>query len=337
MENTNNNPQTNTNANNQIKRTTVKEKYNQVVENFISKLENNDTEPWTKSWVMNVSLPRNFESNNMYSGMNILTLLDRGFTDSRFLTMNQVNNLGGKVIKGEKSTPIFFMKPIQKEVEDEITGEKKIEKYFIMQSYNVFNITQTQGIKYEPEIKNNIPNSNIQHFIDSFNVNTYRGEPAYSPSDDCIFMPHYHDFESENEFYSTYMHELTHYTGHSTRLDRFEKHTVFGDERYAFEELIAELGSAFLSLEHGIKPNSKKQASYLSSWITALKERPNILYSAASHATKSTNYLMNNYYLKEQIKNQHNNNLQNPQTMQNNQIVDNVIQKPKKNFSPKVG
>ena len=94
MENTNNNPQTNTNANNQIKRTTVKEKYNQVVENFISKLENNDTEPWTKSWVMNVSLPRNFESNNMYSGMNILTLLDRGFTDSRFLTMNQVNNLG---------------------------------------------------------------------------------------------------------------------------------------------------------------------------------------------------------------------------------------------------
>jgi antirestriction protein ArdC len=338
MENTNNTPQTNTNANNQIKRTTVKEKYNQVVENFIKKLENNDTEPWTKSWVMNASLPRNFESGNSYSGMNILTLLDRGFTDSRFLTMNQVNNLGGKVIKGEKSTPIFFMKPMEKEVEDEITGEKRIEKYFIMQSYNVFNITQTQGIKYEPEIKNNISNSNIQHFIDSFNIKTFRGEPAYSPSDDCIFMPHYQDFESENEFYSTYMHELTHYTGHSSRLDRFEKHTVFGDERYAFEELIAELGSAFLSLEHGIKPNSKKQASYLNSWITALKERPNILYSAASHATKSTNYLMNNYYLKEQIKNQHNNNLQNTQTMQNNQVVNNTIQnKPKKNFSPKVG
>jgi antirestriction protein ArdC len=334
MENNTNNPKINTNANenqkytNQINKTTVKNKYNQVVGNFIKKLENNNTEPWTKSWVMNASLPRNFESNNMYSGMNILTLLDRGFTDSRFLTMNQVNNLGGKVKKGEKSTPIFFMKPMEKEIEDE-NGEKRIEKFFIMQSYNVFNITQTQGIKYEPEIKKDIPNSNIQYFIDSFNINTFRGEPAYSPSDDCIFMPHYHDFESENEFYSTYFHELSHYTGHSTRLDRFEKHTVFGDERYAFEELIAELGSAFLSLEHGIKPNSKKQASYLNSWITALKERPNILYSAASHATKSTNYLMDNYNLKQQIRNQHN---QNIKVAQNNQL-----NKPIKNFSPKVG
>ena len=330
MENTNNTPQNtnnfNQNKSNKIIRTTVKEKYQQVVDDFISKLENNDIEPWTKSWNMTTSLPRNFETNNTYSGMNIMTLLNRGFTDSRFLTMNQIRNLNGKVKKGEKSTPIFFMKPMEKEIEDETNGEIKIEKYFILQSYNVFNITQTEGIKYDPEVKSSNPKNNIQEFIDSCNIPLYRGTPAYSPNDDAIFMPHSHEFDNDNEYYSTYFHELSHSTGHKSRLDRFEKHTVYGDERYAFEELIAELGSSFISLEMGIKPNSKKQASYLKSWIQALKERPNILYSAASHASKSANYLMNNY-----------NNLK----QQNNQVENinnNMSNNPtkKKSFTPKV-
>ena len=228
LQNTNN-----TNKQNQIKRTSVKEKYQQVVDDFISKLEKNNTEPWTKSWNMTTSLPRNFESNNTYSGMNIMTLLNRGFTDSRFLTMNQIKNLGGMVKKGEKSTPIFFMKPMEKEVEDE-NGEIKVEKYFIMQSYNVFNITQTQNINYEPEVKSSNPKNNIQEFIDSCNIPLFRGTPAYSPTDDCIFMPHSHEFDNNNEYYSTYFHELSHSTGHKSRLNRFEKHSVYGDERYAF-------------------------------------------------------------------------------------------------------
>lgn len=336
MENKNNTPNTNTNNfnsknSNQIKRTTVKDKYNEVVENFISKLENNDTQAWTKSWNMTTSLPKNFGTNNMYSGINILTLLDRGFTDSRFLTMNQVNNLAGKVKKGEKSTPIFFMKPMEKEVKDEETGEIKVEKYFIMQSYNVFNITQTEGIKYEKEFKNEMSSSHIQEFIESFNIATFRGEPAYSPTNDSIFMPHFHEFDSENEFYSTYFHELTHYTGHNSRLDRFEKHSVFGDEKYAFEELIAELGSAFLSLEMGIKPNSNKQKNYLAYWIQALKERPNILYSAASHASKSTNYLMNVYNLKKEITQGNRLNNSNLQTQSQQRTQQKV-----KTFSPKI-
>ena len=89
------------------------------------------------------------------------------------------------------------MKPMEKEVEDE-NGEKKIERYFIMQSYNVFNITQTEGIKYEKEFKNEMSSSHIQEFIDSFNIPTFRGEPAYSPTNDSIFMPHFHEFDSDN-------------------------------------------------------------------------------------------------------------------------------------------
>jgi len=219
--------------------------------------------------------------------------MGQGYKDSRWLTFNQIKKLGGSVKKGSKSTPIFFMKPVEQQVENEDTGELEVKKSFFMQNYNVFNIEQTDGIAYEPEIKNNHTNKldTPQQFIDSINIPLYRGEPAYSPTDDCIFMPHSNEFDSSDEFYSTYFHELSHSTGHKSRLDRFEKHTVYGDEKYAFEELIAELGSVFLSIENNIKPDSKKQTAYLKSWITALKERPNILYSASSHASKSTNFL----------------------------------------------
>jgi antirestriction protein ArdC len=250
---------------------------------------------------MSSSLPKNFETGNSYQGMNILTLMGQDYKDSRWLTFHQIKKLGGSVKKGSKATPIFFMKPIEKEVENE-SGEVEIKKSFFMQNYNVFNIEQTDGIDYEPEVSNNTNKLDTpQQFIDSINIPLYRGEPAYSPNDDAIFMPHSHEFDNGDEFYSTYFHELTHSTGHSSRLDRFDKHTVYGDEKYAFEELIAELGSVFLSMENGINPNSKKQASYLNNWITALKERPNILYSAASHASKSTNYLMDIYSIKKDL------------------------------------
>lgn len=286
----------------QTEKITPRDKYNKVVEDFIEKLENNDTEPWTKSWSLSSTLPRNFETGNSYQGMNILTLLNRNFTDSRFLTFNQLKKLGGSVKKGEKSSPIFFMKPVEKQVENE-DGEIETEKYFLMQSYNVFNITQTEGIEYEKEVIADNKNKNVQDFIDSFDIDLFRGEPAYSVQNDCIFMPHSHDFENSDEFYSTYFHELTHATGHQNRLNREMKGSFF-DEKYAMEELIAELGSVFLSLENGIKPNSKKQASYLSSWINALKEKPQILYSASSHASKATNYLLDTYKIKQDLKTQ---------------------------------
>lgn len=276
---------------------TARQKYNQVVEEFIEKLENNDIQPWTKSWSLSQKLPSNFESNHQYKGMNILTLLSKGHKDSRWITFHQVSKLGGNIKKGEKSTPIFFMKPVEKEEIDEDSGEMNIKKIFVMQSYNVFNIEQTENIEYKKEEPQSSKNT-IETFIDTIGIDEYRGEPAYSADNDCIFMPHYHDFEISDEFYSTYFHEITHSTGHKSRLNRLGKNVVYGDKKYAFEELIAELGSIFLSMQHNIKPNSKKQTAYLQHWINALKERPQILYSAASHASKSTHYLNEMYALK---------------------------------------
>ena len=270
---------------------TARDKYNTIVEDFIHKLENNETEPWTKSWSMSTGLPKNFETGNAYNGMNIMTLLERGFKDSRWLTFNQIKKLGGSVKKGTKSTPIFFMKPVEKTTLNEETGEEESNRYFLMQSYNVFNMEQTENIQYEPEVKKSAKNNPVSDYIQTIGIEEYRGSPAYSPKDDVIFFPQISEFETGSEYYATYFHELTHATGHKARLDRFEKDTVYGDESYAFEELIAELGSAFLSMEHRIEPNSKKQADYLDHWIKALKERPQILYSAASQATKGVNYL----------------------------------------------
>jgi len=289
MENKKNNPH---------KKITARDKYNTIVEDFIHKLENNDTEPWTKSWSMSSSLPKNFDTENSYNGMNILTLLNSGFKDSRWLTFNQAKKLGGTIKKGSKSTPIFFMKPIDKTELNEKTGVEEEKQYFLMQSYNVFNIEQTENIKYEPEIKQSNINNPISDFIQVIGIDKFRGEPAYSAEHDVVFMPEVSEFNGEEEYFSTYFHELTHATGHKSRLDRLDKFKVFGDEKYAFEELIAELGSAFLSMEQGIKPNSKKQAAYLQSWISALKEKPQILYSAASQATKAVNHLNTIYSTK---------------------------------------
>ena len=168
------------NTNNPHKKTTARDKYNAIVDDFIQKLENNDTEPWTKSWAMSSSLPKNFQTENSYSGMNILTLMGQGFKDSRWMTFNQIKKLGGKVKKGSRSTPIFFMKPIDKTKLNEKTGEEESNRYFLMQSYNVFNIEQTENIEYETEVKKSNKDNPISDFIHTIGIDEFRGEPAYS-------------------------------------------------------------------------------------------------------------------------------------------------------------
>ncbi|MEA3354823.1 MAG: zincin-like metallopeptidase domain-containing protein [Campylobacterota bacterium] len=283
---------------------TTKEKYQEMVNQFVSQLEQG-TAPWTKSW-MSGGLPKNFASGNQYNGMNILTLMNQGFNDNRFLTFNQVKKLGGSVKKGEKSAPIFFMKPIEKETVDD-GGEKHIEKYFVMQSYQVFNIEQTDGIEYDKHInpKKNEVLSEAQEFIDTVkeDIPEFAGSPAYSVTDDCIFMPDINRFEDSFNYYSTYFHELSHATGHPKRLNREDKQlSKFGDPKYAYEELIAELSSSFLCSDLKVPMDTTRHTEYLSSWVTALKEKPNILFSAASQASKSTNFLKEMVQTKKQEK-----------------------------------
>lgn len=288
----------------QYPKVTTQQRFNEIVKNFVEQLENG-VEPWKKSW-SSKQLPKNFISDNHYNGINILTLMDTDFKDNRFLTFNQVKQLGGSINKGKKSKPIFFLKPNEKEVVDE-DGNKTTEKYFIMQSYQVFNIEQTSGINYEktyPKNKNEVIQS-AQEFIDNINIPVYPGEPAYSVDYDSIFMPNINEFKDSFNYYSTYFHELSHATGHSSRMNR-PMNAKFGSKEYAQEELIAELSSSFLCGEFGVDMKTTQHSQYLNHWIEVLKEKPMTLFSAASAAGKAATYLKNVHETKQEIKNQNN-------------------------------
>jgi len=277
---------------------TTKDKFNNIVATFINDLESG-VEPWKKSW-SEKGLPKNFLSDNHYNGINLLTLMSSEFKDNRYLTFNQVKQLGGTIKKGEKSKPIFFLKPMEKESLDD-SGEKVIEKYFIMQSYQVFNIEQTNDIKYEKTFNKNKNEviENIEEFIDSIEIPIYSGSPAYSVDNDCIFMPNINDFNDSSNYYSTYFHELSHSTGHPSRLNR-NMDGRFGSKEYAYEELIAELSSSFLCGEFGLDMKTTQHKEYLNSWINVLKEKPMILFQVASSASKSVKYLKENYEFKRE-------------------------------------
>jgi len=279
---------------------TTKDKFNEIVITFINDLENG-VEPWKKSW-SEKGLPKNFLSNNHYNGINLLTLISSEFKDNRYLTFNQVKQLGGTIKKGEKSKPIFFLKPIEKERVDD-DGQKTIEKYFIMQSYQVFNIEQTNDINYEKTYDRNKNEviENVQEFINSIDIPTYIGSPAYSVDNDCIFMPNINDFNDSTNYYSTYFHELSHSTGHPSRLNR-DLTGRFGTKEYAYEELIAELSSSFLCGEFGVDMQTTKHKEYLNSWINVLKEKPIILFQVASAASKSVRFLKENFEKKMEMK-----------------------------------
>jgi antirestriction protein ArdC len=134
------------------------------------------------------------------------------------------------------------------------------------------------------------------------------GEPAYSPRDDTIFMPRIEDFNSSEEYNNTLFHEITHASGNKNRLNRQEKLWSKYDKKtaYAMEEIVAELGSCFLSSKFEIDMTDTKNVEYLKHFIEVIKEKPYILFSMSSHASKSSNYLINLAKIKEQVQNKKN-------------------------------
>lgn len=291
----------NTKQNIQTKKTNpAREKYTELVEKFISDLEKG-TLPWGKSWNLENGLPQSATTNGFYSGINLISLLNENkFKSNKWITAKQVDSLKGNIKEEEldNSKDIFFLKNMTKlvEKEDKETGEiKEVEEtYKILRSYKVYNTEQVEGINFqeeEPKSKNE-KIKEIEEFIKSFNLVMYRGNPAYSAKDDCIFMPDISEFKDSENYYSVLLHELSHWSGNSKRLNR-AKHISKYDDIYAMEELIAELSSAFLCANKGISGDElhKNSSSYLDSWVKSLKANPYILFSASSHANKATNYL----------------------------------------------
>ena len=251
---------------NEEKRLTGEARFNEeFIRDVITAIKNN-TAPWQKSWqAQQLVAPHNALSGRMYSGRNIIRLAliaqAAGYEDPRWATFKQITDMGGKVRKDEKGTGILFFK------EDETInpdGEKDSRR--ALRYYHVFNIEQTDLPRIQVKQRETEPD--LQAFADILarhNPKIVRGEPAYRINNDTIYLPDKGDFHTEAAYYATALHELAHWTGHESRLNR-PLANRFGSPEYAQEELVAELSSYLTSLTTGLPFEPNQSEAYLQHW-----------------------------------------------------------------------
>jgi antirestriction protein ArdC len=270
-----------------------------ITERFIEHLKRG-TVPWQKPWLS----VQNLISQKPYRGINSLLLGSTDYQSPYWATFKQVVDLGGRVKKGEKSTPIIYYKILEKrdEVGDLVIREDGIPTRipFIRWS-NVFNLEQTQGIQASTITATQSisqPLKNAAAIVENAKLcSIYHTGFAtlYSPRDDIIRIPAPAAFRSQEDYYHSLYHEMIHASGHLSRLNRegVALAAKFGSEPYCREELIAELGAAFLSNEAGIlgQVQFENSSAYLNSWIQKLESDLRLIVSAASQAQRASDFI----------------------------------------------
>ena len=278
-----------------------------IITDRIVKLLEQGTAPWHKPWTVRGQAPANAISKTEYHGINVIMLASAGYKSPYWLTFKQAKETKGTVKKGEHGNMVVFAKRQAKEVETD-SGELEERTFTVLRYYTVFNIEQTEGCQVTlPEVPKLAQHERIERCEQVYAE--YPGHPEvkhdepsrrfqayYAKSADYINLPALNAFEKPEEYYSVLFHELTHSTGHAKRLDRATLTDAlrFGDTNYSKEELVAEMGAAFLAGLTGIDlvtiPNS---AAYLNSWIKRLKGEPKLVISAAAQAHKAVDYILN--------------------------------------------
>jgi antirestriction protein ArdC len=275
--------------------------YQSITDRFLEQLKKG-TVPWQQPWT---SCVQNIISRKPYRGINAFMLGMTDRTSPFWLTFKQALDLGGHVKKGEKSLPVIYYKILEKR---DGTGNVKVredgrpDRVPFVRWANVFNLDQTEGIE-TPVISTaqstGQPLEKAASIVENAKLCPihHAGFAAvYSPKDDVIRLPAPTTFRSPEDYYLTLFHEMTHATGHGSRLDRegITQPVKFGSERYSKEELVAELGAAFLSNEAGIlnQVQFDNSAAYLNSWIQKLENDPRMIVSAASQAQKSADFVL---------------------------------------------
>lgn len=277
-----------------------KKVHSYITDRMIEALEQG-TVPWQKPWDPQVGQPRNLRGRK-YRGVNVWLLSLESFTHNYsspyWLTYRQAKKAGGHVKKGESATPVIFWKWIEKETENE-DGESETISFPILRYYNVFNLDQTEGVEApEADCANFDPISEAQTVIDDMPNPpeiTHGGSRAfYSVAHDAIRLPAQHAFDRPEGYYSVAFHELVHSTGHSSRLDRIDVEVLisFDTEDYSKEELVAEMGSAFLCALVGIEQTFDNSAAYISSWLRELQDDKTLVVYAAARAQKAIDYIL---------------------------------------------
>lgn len=266
--------------------------YQVVTDRIVESLEQGDI-PWLKPWKdgknADPSMPFNASTGRAYNGINVLLLWSMPYQSNGWLTFKQAADCGGNVKKGEKSTLVTFWQFLKEKINGLETG-KTIP---MIKSYRVFNVEQCENLDklktIEPiEISDN---SALDLALSNGAVVKHGGNKAFfRPSADFIQMPPQANFNESNGYESTLLHELTHWTGHKDRLER-DFTGRFGTDSYAFEELIAEMGSAFLCTILNVQENTLQHTSYIQSWLKVLKADKRAIFTAATQAKKATQLL----------------------------------------------
>jgi antirestriction protein ArdC len=273
----------------------------EVITERITRMLEQGVAPWNRPWRGAANQPRNLMSGHEYRGINVFMLGCSGYTSPYWLTFNQANKVGAHIRKGERGTPVVFWKFGTREVQD--AGETVTKSSVLCRYYTVFNVAQVDGLAVpqdmlEPSAPSN-PIAECEQLLASYvgrpEVRHGRNGAWYSPRFDVVDMPARELFISPEHYYSTLFHELTHSTGHSKRLDRatLVEAGRFGDANYSKEELVAEMGAAYMCGLAGIENKTiDESASYLQGWLRKLRNEPKLLISAASQAQKAVDYML---------------------------------------------
>lgn len=275
-----------------------------ITDRIIAELEKGRI-PWQKPWSVTGAGCISYSTGKPYSVLNTLLL---GGLSGEWITFNQASRAGGHVKKGEKGSMVVFWKQVK--VRDKDTDEEKIVPF--LKSYTVFHAaTQCEGIAPRwavsvPQIRTSDlkPDARaeqiVQDYISRSGVGFLAAESSeayYSPALDRIVVPELSQFSNVEEYYSTVMHECTHSTGHASRLNRFgmsDADYPAGKQKYSLEELVAELGAAFLVNHAGLETEKcfRNSAAYISSWLTVLKNDKRAVVMAAGRAEKAVNLIL---------------------------------------------
>ena len=298
---------TNTGSNNHNDGITRQDVYTRVTDRIVADLEQG-VRPWVKPWSAEHAagkITRPLRHNGTpYSGINILMLWSAavagGFAAPIWMTFKQALELNAHVRKGEKGSLVVYANSITRKETDDATGEEIDREIHFMKGYTVFNVEQIDGLpahyyaKPEPRFS---PIQRIEHaetFFASLRADIRHGgtRAYYAQASDYIQMPPFEAFTDAGSYYATLAHESTHWTKHPSRLEREFGRKTWGDEGYAEEELVAELGAAFLcaDLELSLTPR-EDHASYIAHWLTVLKNDKRAIFRAAAHAQRAADYI----------------------------------------------
>jgi antirestriction protein ArdC len=281
-----------------MKTTSEKKETYAIINNMIMEKLQNGNAPWRKTW-NDFGPARNYVSKKPYRGINALLLNNMEFEYPLYLSFLQVKELGGFIKKGSKSVEVIYWKTL------EFENDEKITKIPFLRYYNVFNIECVDGVKLKLPTKyvndSNEYCESISNDMPSKPIIEHGGDkPYYNWKEDKIKVPHRENFLLSDEYYATLFHELSHSTGHDSRLNRETcmKPAVYGSKDYCKEELVAEIATCFLCGQAGIANSIIDNSSaYIQFWLERLthllREDNKAFIRASAQAQKATDFILN--------------------------------------------